>query len=150
DVPGTNRILIVVQDPDALAFEDHEELLLDGVHVRRRTQLSGCDPVVVDPGVDGAGRHAEVPGFEADVTTTPLLRLDLVDVDDATRARAGLRQFRLRKLAFHRPLVTAVDIDDRVRDANHAQPREVCVGPIGPYTEGKRVDAVLACDEGVR
>src|SRR4029450_7583137 len=150
DVSRTNRMLLVAEDADPVAFEDHEELLLRRVAMLGRAQLSGRDPVVVDPGVDGAGGHAEIPTLDVYVATAPLRGLDLVDVDDATRARAGLRQLRLGKLGLHRPLVTAVDVDDRVRDANHAQPREVGVRPFGPDAEGERFDAVLARDEAVR
>src|SRR5215468_5829857 len=42
----TNGMLLVAEDAEAVAFEDHEELLLDRVALRGRAQLSGCDPVV--------------------------------------------------------------------------------------------------------
>src|SRR4029450_2809531 len=77
DVSRTNRMLLVAEDADPVAFEDHEELLLHRVAMLGRAQLSGRDPVVVDPGVDGAGGHAEIPTLDAYVATAPLRGLDL-------------------------------------------------------------------------
>src|SRR5262245_4669958 len=88
DVTAPDRVLVLPEQADAVAVQDHEHLLLERVAVRRTAQLAGLDPVVVDARGDRTGSDAQVSALDADVALPPWFGVDLVHVDNPHRPRA--------------------------------------------------------------
>ena len=103
---------------EALAREDHEDLLLRGVTVRRAVQLAGRNGDVFEAGANRAGGSAEVPPTR--------ICFDVVEVDDvrAPGARRGKLELALRRLERPRVDRRHLERDAGSHDARSRQPRD--------------------------
>src|SRR5882724_6407240 len=150
NVTAMQRVLFVAEQSRSHAVEDDEDLLFDGMAVRRSAEHARLDPVVVDPGEHRARGDSEVAVVDEHVSTAPVLILELVDVDDPLRAGAWLRQLGIAERKLLRPLVRRDHVRPEHPDAARLQAGEERVLRRRARAEGEIVDPLRARNDRVR
>jgi hypothetical protein len=88
-MPWPDRRLLSTEHDHAVPVEDHEDLLLERMAMRRRGVLAGEHLHVLDPGGDRAGRAAEVAPDPGHARSLDPHRLDVLYIDDRGWPWAG-------------------------------------------------------------